>query len=461
MGIPLCTKEMRCATIYKTQQKGIFLMKRSNRACFSRVGMKEYIAVFCFTVVVALLLLIFAAFLPQSVIQEHVAQSVDLVMQDFENDYLFDKSIASKLDVFTDTMILRMSLTTNDSYLGSVLTNPVYVFDDLEEWEGSPVTLANLAYGKQADNAWFYTRYWMGFRVVLRLALLFFTYAQIKRYLAFLFLSLFVAVICDLAKRTDSKIAFLFALSIILIRPQVMATSMQLTCCFFIAFIAMLLIPWLHRHPKWEGLFFMELGMLTMYFDFYTVPLVTLGYPLLYLRILQQQEEISVSWKNLFRNMAVWFAGYGLMWVAKLGLTSLLTSEDALGQGFTSFFMRVGISKDTETAEFYSLKPAFDGIREAVFSDNAGMVVYLLGAAVILAIVLWKVLRGHASLLTLRKSAPYLFFAAMPLIWFVITRQPVAIHYFFQYRTIALTHWGAGVFLYSLLSAKSRELTKS
>ena len=44
----------------------------------------------------------------------------------------------------------------------------------------------------------------------------------------------------------------------------------------------MLLIPWLHRHGKWEGLFFMEVGMLTMYFDFYTVPLVTLGFPLLY-----------------------------------------------------------------------------------------------------------------------------------------------------------------------------------
>lgn len=433
-------------------------MKQIRWPGFSHIGLKEYIAVFCVTVVMALLLLILSAFLPQYLIQQNVVESVDLAMHEVENNYIFDKSEASKLDVFTDIMILRMSLSTNDRYLGSVLTNPVYVYNGLDEWEGNAKTLANLAYDKPADGAWFYTRYWMGFRVVLRLALLFFNYAQIKRYLSFLFLSLFVAVICHLAKQTNSKIAFLFALSIVLIRPHVMATSMQLTCCFFIAFIAMLLIPWLHRHGKWEGLFFMELGMLTMYFDFYTVPLVTLGFPLMYLCILKKEASAAFSWKNLFRNMAVWFAGYGFMWVAKLTLTSVLTSEKALAQGFESFFSRIGVVKYEELTKYYSLKAAFDGIRKTVFSDELGAAIYLLAAGLVLAVVLCKVLRRRICFRTFRDAAPYLFFALLPMVWFVITKQPVAIHYFFQYRTIALTHWGAGVFLYYLLSAKNREL---
>lgn len=429
-------------------------MRRSGRSFFPSIGIKAYVIFFCLTVVLGLGLLIMSAFLPQFIIQEHIAESVDMVYQDFENSYLFDQSQGSRLDVFTDTMILRMSLSTNDSYLGSVLTNPVYTYAGLPEWEGSAETLANLTYGQPADGVWYYSRYWMGFRVVLRLALLFFTYAQIKRYLSFLFLSLFAAVICGVSKRVNSGIAFLFALSIILIRPQVMAASMQLTCCFLIAFAAMLLIPWIHRHPKWEGLFFMELGMLTMYFDFYTVPLVTLGFPLMYLCILKQEESVTVSWKNLFRDMTVWFLGYGLMWIAKLSLTSLLTAEDALGYGFASLFSRIGIAKDAELAEFYSLEVALEGIRKAVFSDEIGAVVYLLGTGIILTVVLLKVLRGGVSLSAFRDAVPYLFFAAIPLGWFVITKQPIAIHYFFQYRTIALTHWGAGVFLYSLLSAK-------
>ena len=435
-------------------------MRIPNWAKFSKVGIKEYIAVFCITVALALILLVMSAFLPQYIIQQHIVDSIDIVYHDLENDYVFDRSIASRMDVFTDIMILRTSLSTNDRYLGSVLTNPVYTYEDLAEWEGSAETLARLAYDIPADGSWMYVRYWMGFRVAVRLALTFFTYAQVKRYLAALFLGLFAAAICSVSKHANSRIAFFFALSIILIRPHVMATSMQFTCCFLIAFTAMLLIPWLHRHPKWEGLFFMELGMVTMYFDFYTVPLVTLGFPLLYLCILKQEETASVSFWDLLRDMAFWFMGYGFMWIAKLTLTSLLTEENALLDGLQSLFSRIGLEKNVDQMQYYSLKAAFDGIRETVFSDETGVIVYLLCAGVILGIVLFRMWKGHGSLENLRTALPYLFFAAMPMVWFVITKQPIALHYFFQYRSIALTHWAAGVFLYYLVGAKTKALTE-
>lgn len=436
-------------------------MRIPNWAKITRIGVKEYIAAFCATVFLAVLMLAVAAFLPQTLIRNHLADSLPIIARDLENNYLFDNSIASKQDVGTDLLMLHTSLTTNDGYLGSILTNPVYEYDDLSGWEANEEIMARIAYDIPADNVWCYSRYWMGFRVILRLALTFFTYAQIKRYLSFLFLALFVAAICSVAKHANSKIAFFFALSIILIRPHVMATSMQLTCCFFIAFIGMLLIPWLYRHEMWEGLFFMELGMLTMYFDFYTVPLVTLGFPLLYLTILKQEANVSISWKKLFRCLVDWFAGYGCMWIAKLTLTTVLTSENAFYHGLSSFFSRVGIAKDEKLTRYYSVQAAFEGIREAVFSDGMGMAVYLLCAGVILAVVLYRVLRGYVSFMGLRAASPYLLFAAMPLAWFVITKQPIAIHYYFQYRTIALTHWGAAVFLYYLLGTKNRVLSKT
>ena len=432
-------------------------MRRPSWMNFSQIGLREYIAAFCVTVFLAVMLLAVAAFLPQTVIRNHVAESIPLVSRDMENRYLFDNSIGSKLDVDTDIMMLCISLSTNDRYLGSILTNPVYEYEEWDERDDLDEVLAELSYDTPPDDMWFYARYWMGFRVILRLALTFFTYAQIKRYLSFLFFCLFVAAICSVSKHANSKVAFLFALSIILVRPHVMATSMQLTCCFFIAFTAMLLIPWIHRHGKWEGLFFMELGMVTMYFDFYTVPLVTMGFPLLYLCVLKQEDSAPVSGKRLVRNVAVWFLGYGFMWIAKLTLTSLLTSVDALQQGFQSFSSRVGIQKDANLTKYYSVKAAFEGIREAVFSDGMGAAVYLLCVGLILSLVLYRVLRGRVSARHFRNAVPYLFFAALPLIWFVITKQPIAIHYFFQYRTIALTHWGAGVFLYYLLTSKSKE----
>ena len=37
--------------------------------------------------------------------------------------------------------------------------------------------------------------------------------------------------------------------------------------------------------------------------------------------------------------------------------------------------------------------------------------------------------------------------AALPFLWFCCTAQPIAIHYWYQYRSIALTHWAVGAYV--------------
>lgn len=412
----------------------------------------KLVVVFCITVFFAVALLAAAAFLPQEQILEHILESVDLVAQDVKGHYILDRSKASKLDVGTDVMILRTSLSTQSRYLGAILTNPIYTFEGLNEWDDIPETLARLAYQMPHDNVSYYARYWMGFRAPMRLALTFFNYAQIKRYLAFLFFSLFAAATCSVAKHTNEKMAFAFAVSIILIKPYIMATSMQFTSCFLIAFVAMLLVPWLYRNPKMEMLFFMEIGMITMYFDFYTVPPVTFGFPMLYLYLLQWKDGKALPIKQILRNFTVWIAGYGLMWIAKLVLTTVCTSVNALAQGFDSFAVRMGIVKEESSLEYYSIKAAFEAVREAMFSDSTGAAVYGICAALILITVLLCLLKRRIGFAAFRGGLPILVLAAIPILWFCAAKQPVAIHAYFQYRSIALTHWAAAAYLYTLFS---------
>lgn len=413
-----------------------------------------HVLAFCLTVFLAVAMLAVSAFLPQGRIQDHILESVDLAEKELQDIRVLDRSTASTLDVGTDLLMLQTSMSTTNQYLGSILTNPVYVYDGMNGWFEKDDVLANLACEFPSDGVWFYARYWLGFRALLRLALVFFNYGQIKRYLAFAVFSLLAMALCSVAKNTNTKLAMAFALSIILVRPHIIATSLQFSSCFLIMFLAMLLVPLLYRHPKWETLFFMELGMVTMYFDFYTVPLITLGFPLVYLYALRMEREDAVSGKLVLKDFLAWFLGYGGMWIAKLTLTSALTSVDALEQGIGSFLSRLGIQKEERLAEYYSLEAAFEGIREAVFSDATGEVVYWIGAGIVIICMLIALFRGRLSLENRRFTVLFFLMALVPLGWFVITKQPIAIHYFFQYRTIALTHWAAGVCLYSLFRRK-------
>lgn len=181
---------------------------------------------FCGTVILALALLVVSAFFPQTLITRHVLDSWEAVSLDNRHPTVADYSPASRLDTGTDAMMLRASMSTRDDYLGSVLTNPIYTYgENGNDWDSIPDTVAQQAMGMPHSGVFYYSRYWMGFRVLLRFALTFLTYGQIKRYLAFAFLTLFVYTMIQIGKHGGSRLGFLFALSVILVRPHVMATS--------------------------------------------------------------------------------------------------------------------------------------------------------------------------------------------------------------------------------------------
>lgn len=434
---------------YLDREIGVIAVKKIS------TGFGKYALVFSVSVVLALALLILAAFAPQGRILENLWESVDYLRMEGVYPHMADYSDASRLDNFTDILMLLETAATNDGYLGSVLTNPVYVYDHA----GADLVELLECYLNQMphDSVGYYVRYWMGFRVLLRFALTFFSYFQIRRYLAVIFFSLFAAVICSIAKHVDGKLAFAFALSVILVRPYVMVNSMQYSCCFLIMFLAMLLVPRIFRNARWEGVFFMEIGVLTMYFDFYTAPLITVGFPLVYLCALQLRDGKAMSMRQIGKDLVLWMTGYVLMWLAKLTLTSMLTSVNALANGLGALMGRIGVTKTSGLEEFYSLSRAAECLRDAIFCDREGMFVFLAMLAVLVMAVVCTAVRKKVAGRDAMNLWPFLVLAVLPFIWFLATIQPLAMHHYFQYRIIALTYWGAGTFVYFLLWEKQNE----
>ena len=391
-------------------------------------------------------LLIAVSFLPQQPIFENIGESLQILYNTGVHPKIFDYSDASILDQCTDIAMLRASAATTSGYIGSVLTNPMYMFGhgiDL----GCAECLDLFINGYAHDDVYFYTQYWMGFRVLLRPLLTVLSYFQIRRYFGFAVLLLFAWLVCDISKNLDHKVAFCFALSFILVRPQIVVNTIQYSVCFLIAFTAMVFIPWLSRHPKFETLFFMELGILTMYFDFYTVPIITLGLPLIYLYCIRAAAGDGLSKKSVALIFLSWFAGYVFMWLAKLSLTSLLTSVDGLSNGLGSFASRVGLSKNPDLLQYYSVSLAFRALMNTLASDREGGVIILLGLLALAVTGIVQFRKRGLSAESFRHNRTLLLIAGVPLIWFAVAAQPTAIHSWFQYRSVAMTYWALGVYI--------------
>lgn len=403
----------------------------------------KYVGAFCITVVLAVFLLLLAACLPQKPIDVHVRESAEIMITEGCYPRISDMTYGSRLDNWTDAIMLMESKATSSQRIDSVLSNPMFSY-------GGPYPVDDLLEYAKDENptpSSYYTRYWMGFRSILRLMLVFVNYYQLKRYLAFAFFILFAALIGSITRNVNQHAGLLFAVSILFVRPYIICNSLQFSCCFLIAFAAMLLIPWVSRHPKYECLFFMEVGMVTMYFDFYTTPIITFGLPMVYLYLLRTVRGEKITSRQLLKNALIWFGAYVLMWFAKMLLTMLFTSDNALQNGLQALFTWMGLNGQTREDAQYNPILALLRVAVPIVSDRAGAVILLAAVVLLISVLIYGLYTGKIDRSACSCNRRLFAVAAMPFIWFLVAAEPTTVHFWFQYRSIALTYWAIGAYL--------------
>ena len=432
-----------------TIQKRGMLMKGFLKRDLHIIG--DYLLLYTVIVAIAVILLLIGCFLPQKVIDRRIQESVPVFESERSYPCIGDKKESSRLDNFTDALILMESATMRSTALHSIFSNPMYFNSDpAADFTG---------FLERRDNTQptgYYVRYWMGFRTPVRLALTFMNYSQIRSVLAWIILGLLVIVAFYTAHYTDIRSGLLFAASIIFIKPQVLCNSLQYSCCFILAMISMFFIPLIISKGK-EINYFFALGMITMYFDFYTSPLVVLGYPLIFMILLKTDKKpvIKLSLSSMF----CWGIGYGVMWLTKLLFATFFTDINGFSDGFRSFAMRVGIHKRMDYIDCYSIKRVFNELKGIILPDTLSKILVFILLLVMFSIAIICAVRDNHRYKQCINYITLLFPVIALIIWYIIAAQPTVIHIFFQYRNISMAIWGGSMF-YSIFLYPINKLTK-
>ena len=239
-----------------------------------------------------------------------------------------------------------------------------------------------------------------------------------------------------------------FVFSVILVKPQIVSLSPHYSCCFIIAFIAMLMMPYLLRKrciPR--ILIFLELGIITMFFDFYTTPIITFGFPFLYLYLLEQREGTYIGIRELLGMLIAWVAGYLLMWLSKLILTSIFTNINSFANALEAVKIWLVIGRGNVDSSGGNMLSYLMGVAYGFYQYTKWLALLLVFFAVFAAVYVYWVKKNRVSLGWLKKNKMLLIIAAVPLVWFVITSKPSFFHNGYQYRNIALFFFALGSYL--------------
>ena len=378
-------------------------------------------------------LLLAAGLISQSAVSKSVALSSEQLSLEGGHPVLLVGSDSSyKLNNAAEARILLKSLymdTLRDA--PSVLLCPS--FDASGDPLGAMEALSASGAFPGADSS--SPSSFMGFRATIRLLLCFMNLRQIRRFLMWIILLLFAAVVMSIRRHSSPLMSLLFTAAFLSVNPIVIMSSMQYATCFIIAFAAMLFMPHIGRWWLSEPLCFFVIGGITLYFDYYSFPILTFVLPL-YMRLLVRQREGEL---HRFRDdieyaskcFAAWLSGYALLWLADIAVTALFCNAGVWANAAETLRSVFSVS------DAGILRPFLDALRNLTTIECAICIVGFLLA--------WPFLMDTRARRRIgyRQGRIFLIVALLPVVWLLLTSNSVAEHGYYEYRALTGTIFGA------------------
>lgn len=402
------------------------------RSSLKLLGRSALLVALCVAAGFALLLAAFA--LPTEPMRENALASRGVFAREGSHPMVRTLGAETKLDNFTDSMMLihagyqapdttLLQRTLNVYRPFPHAVSPVGVY---AESLTSPVPAPESNYG----------RYWHGYLAVLKPLLSIFTYEQLRAFNAVWVAALGLTVAALMWRRALRRYILPFVVTVLLFDPVATAMNMFYTQVYAVTMLACIAIlsgwNWLRAREGRLLLLFTLTGCLTSYLDLLTCPLVSFGIPCalcLCLAATDRKSGLKLALTALF----CWGIGYGGMWAGKWLLSALLGGEG------------IGLLDTLRLRS--SAMGAPDPLGAVALIVKRLLVqlrVPMLGAALLLALVL-AVLFLRRSPLEKLKSLEWLPWAAvclLPFFWIAFTQNHSYIHRWFVYRLLAVCVFG-------------------
>lgn len=279
-----------------------------------------------------------------------------------------------------------------------------------------------------------YSRYWHGYVVVQRFLLMFFNYYEIRIINGICQLLIFCTALHFILKYKGIKYGFALATSYILLMPMALAQCFFYSSVYYVAFGALLIYLKFKTNLELREryiYFFLVLGAVTTYLDLLTYPMLTWGLVIIWWILLQEKKESIVGYvlKVIFSAVA-WVMGYAVMWAGKWAIGSIILRENLFESAFS------------ETLKW----TVNEGENAITFSDrlqallvNWEMYAYKLYLVIMIAWVLYAVIRGIWRYVKDSRTPALLLVGCSSFVWYMVVAGQTSMHHIFAHRTFGVS----------------------
>lgn len=402
----------------------------------------KYILIYMVTLSILVLALIATTAIPNEAIYDNMVKSAEC----YKNEAPYQQDESGKLnriaDNYADNILLNILWNMkSDTPLQSALNTQYYNGEENGLNYGLYQTITE---GKEPNTD--YTRYWHGMVVFLRPLHLWFTIAEIKWIGLGAAVLLLIANSLLLLSRKQYFAAAALPLSYVGVHFWLIVKSAEYQPAIIISLLMSLLFVALEKKgERWLVSLAVISGVLIGFFDFLTTEIMTILIPLALVLLIRQAEGSLKAWKDelpfLIKSMLAWGISYGITFVMKWSMASLVLGENKFLMAFSSAAERVAGTGSEETQPLYLQIPfAVIGNLSTLFGGIARVDLVALGIGLLVSIgvcgSVFYLFRGdyHKDITVLM-----LLLGVVPYIRYLVLNNHSYLHEFFTYRAQAVS----------------------
>ena len=412
----------------------------------------KYIPIYAITAASLILLLIAVACIPREMIAPKIEESAEcLTEQPFHFVWILPGVEGSRLDQYADSMLLSVTYYLDEKApLQSLMWSRYY-------WDQNEYINASFLKGvrEHAEPNQEYLRYWHGSQIFVRPMLLFWNVRQIYIFHSFLLALLVAWLLFILIKGGMKREAFSLCVALIAVNIWFVPLCLEYFWMFEVMLIASIIVVKTELGGKRripDG-FFLVIGIVTVFLDFFTTETLTLLIPmLLLLRIRSAKNQEQGAFYTVIKCSWLWGFGYVTMWCGKWLLASIVLRQNVMPYVQNSIAEHMG-QFDTIPASRQLMETLMRNVG-ALFPFGYGICGAVFFVVLLIVFLFIPVLRGQIVLkpvIPKQRIRIYLFIGAVPYIRYLLIRHHSWFHYYFMHRAQAASIMALCLILFELL----------
>ncbi len=384
---------------------------------------------------IGILLLVLVNLLPSGRIRNYVAESLQTFEDEGNYPYYGPKRTGFAGDNWTEAVLYNFMYTADNS-------KPLYSALVMREYRqsddvGGVERLAGLLADEKWESSGFLlerSSYWLGYTIILRPLLLFLDYSSIKCLSLFVASAMALFLILYLSKKANAYIAMVSGLILVCFNYFVVAYHIPLG--FFCMFISFAIVMYMFQTKEIDVyMLFLFSGILTAYFEWFSIPFITWGIPFSFYLYVNRSIELKGKMRGFAKSAIGWCVGYASMIVLKSVVAMAVIGE----KGWTYFIDRFKADGIGESRTIIGLAKGIRRLILEIFPFNvlvgngANKFLYIVLGLLVIAIVICFFVSSDKIQLVL-----YLIVGISPLAWYIVFWGHIG-HVGIDYRTLMIS----------------------